>query len=153
MVYTIQNQCVEDDSVSYDDGAKKIFLYTKGTEGNPSQKLRDMLKYIEKTTVENVTNQDIDTIHQLVNRVKRRKEVGIEYMKSWERDKMMREEGWREGKQEGIEQGIEQGIIVMIKTCREFGATREVTRTKLIENFGLEESCAENYMQINWNLE
>lgn len=111
--------------------------------------MRDMLKYIEKTTVENVTNQDIDTIHQLVNRVKRRKEVGIEYMKSWEHDKMMREEGWREGKQEGIE----QGVIAMIKTCREFGATREVIRTKLIENFDLEESRAEHYIQMNWNLE
>lgn len=44
MVYTIQNQCVEDISIPYDDGAKKIFLYTKGTEGNPSQELRDMLK-------------------------------------------------------------------------------------------------------------
>ena len=44
MVYTIRNQCVEDGSIPYDDGAKKIFLYTKGTEGNPSQELRDMLK-------------------------------------------------------------------------------------------------------------
>lgn len=147
MVYTIQNQCVEDSSVAYDDGAKKIFLYTKGTEGNPSQKLRDMLKYIEETTVDNVTNQDIDTIHQLVNRVKRRKEVGIEYMKSWEHDRIIRDEGWREGKQEGIE----QGIIAMIKTCREFGATRELTIVKLIENFGLEESSAEAYMQKNWS--
>ncbi|MBO5524191.1 MAG: Rpn family recombination-promoting nuclease/putative transposase [Roseburia sp.] len=36
MVYTIQNQCLEEASLPYDDGAKKIFLYTKGTEGNPS---------------------------------------------------------------------------------------------------------------------
>ena len=39
MVYTIKNGCTEDPSVSYDDGATKIFLYTKGTEGNPSQAL------------------------------------------------------------------------------------------------------------------
>lgn len=30
-------------------------VYTKGKEGNPSQKLSDMLKYIEKTTNNNVT--------------------------------------------------------------------------------------------------
>lgn len=37
MVYTIRNQCVEDGSIPYDDGAKKIFLYTKGTEGGWNQ--------------------------------------------------------------------------------------------------------------------
>ena len=52
MVYTIKNQCIEDNTVSYEDGAAKLFLYTKGTEGkpgNPSQNLIDMLKYIEKS--------------------------------------------------------------------------------------------------------
>lgn len=48
MVYTIQNQCVEVPNLSYNDGATKIFLYTKGTVGNPSQELRDMLKNIEE---------------------------------------------------------------------------------------------------------
>lgn len=55
MMYTIKNSCAEDLSVPYDDGARKIFLYTKGKEGKPSQKLSDMLKYIEKTTNNNVT--------------------------------------------------------------------------------------------------
>lgn len=35
MIYTVQNTCLEDSSIPYEDGAKKIFLYTKGTEGNP----------------------------------------------------------------------------------------------------------------------
>ena len=46
MVYTIKNQCVEDKGIVYEDGALKIFLYTKGKKGNPSQDLVDMLKYI-----------------------------------------------------------------------------------------------------------
>ena len=65
-----------------EDGARKIFLYTKGTEGNPSQALKDMLKYIEKSTAENITNQDIACVSELVNKVKKHKEVGINYMKS-----------------------------------------------------------------------
>lgn len=52
MVYTIKNQCVEDNTVSYNDGAVKLFLFTKGTEGNPSQDLIDMLKYIEESTAD-----------------------------------------------------------------------------------------------------
>ena len=47
--YTVTNQCIEDNTVSYEDGAAKLFLYTKGTEGKPSQNLIDMLKYIEKS--------------------------------------------------------------------------------------------------------
>jgi predicted transposase/invertase (TIGR01784 family) len=103
MVYTVRNQCIEDSSIHYEDGATKIFLYTKGTEGNPSQKLRDMLKYMEKTTEENITNQSLAAMHRLVEEVKNRKEVGINYMKSWELDEMHREEGRREGLREGEE--------------------------------------------------
>ena len=97
MVYTIRNQCLEDTTIPYDDGAKKIFLYTKGEEGNPSQELKDMLKYIENTTQNNITNQDIESIHKLVEKIKRKREVGINYMKSWEHDQWMRDEGRTEG--------------------------------------------------------
>lgn len=109
MVYTIHNQCVEDTSIPYNDGARKIFLYTRGTEGNPSQELCDMLKYMEKTTGENVTNRDIENLHRLVCKVKEKKEVGISYMKSWEYEKMCRDEARKEGLEEGREEGREQG--------------------------------------------
>lgn len=97
MVYTIQNQCVEATAIPYDDGAKKIFLYTKGTEGNPSQELKDMLKYIENTTQNNIANQNIESIHRMVEKLKKNKEVGISYMKSWEREQLIRDEGRDEG--------------------------------------------------------
>lgn len=142
MVYTIQNQCVEDPSVLYDDGAKKIFLYTKGTEGNPSQELKDMLKYMEKTTDVNVTNENIDTIHRFVRKVKRRKEVGISYMKSWEIDRMNREEGRQEGREEGLQ--------ALITTCQEFGLSYEETLSKVAQKFSLRQSSAEEYMQKYW---
>lgn len=110
MVYTIKNQCVEDSTVSYDDGALKIFLYTRGIEGNPSQALKDMLNYIENTTDDNVTNQTLAAMNKLVNRVKQSKEVGINYMKSWEYEKMITERATRVGLEQGMQQGIERGI-------------------------------------------
>ena len=110
MVYTVRNRCVEDASIPYDDGARKIFLYTKGTEGSPRQELRDMLKYIEKSTTENITNQDIESVSKLVNKIKKRKEVGISYMKSWEIEQMARDEGYAEGHEDGLEEGIKEGI-------------------------------------------
>ena len=142
MVYTIQNQCIEDTAIPYDDGAKKIFLYTKGIEGSPSQELRDMLKYIEQTTDDNVTNQSIDVIHQFVNKVKHKKEVGISYMKSWEHDKMVRDEGYA--------LGIKQGIEALINTCQEFSISREDTLSKLVKNFSLKQEEASAYIEEYW---
>ncbi|MBQ9926859.1 MAG: hypothetical protein IJO65_02680 [Lachnospiraceae bacterium] len=96
---------MKDNSIPYDDGARKIFLYTNGTEGNPSQALKDMLKYIEKSTAENITNQDIASVSELVNKVKKHKEVGINYMKSWEIEQMARNEGYSEGRNIGCKEG------------------------------------------------
>ena len=159
MVYTISNHCEEDASIPYDDGAKKIFLYTKGTEGTPSKSLSDMLKYIEKTTDDNVTNQDIDTIHHFVVKAKHRKEVGINYMKTWERERLCREEGFAEGREEGLAEGREEGlaegreagVLALIRTCQEFHASREETLAKIIRNFTLTSedanACLEKYWQ------
>lgn len=109
MIYTIRNNCEEDSSVSYDDGARKIFLYTKGKAGNPSQDLKDMLKYIEKSTVDNITNQDIASISNLVEKIKHKKEVGINYMKSWEYEKWVHDEAYKDGYAGGHEAGYEDG--------------------------------------------
>lgn len=95
-VYTFRMQCEEDASVSYDDGTTKIFLYTKGDGSGKA--LRDMLKYLQETTDDNVTNPDIETIHRLVRRIKQNQEVSISYMKSWERDAYFRKEGKAEGR-------------------------------------------------------
>lgn len=99
MIYTFKMQCSEDTSVVYNDGDTKIFLYTRGNgSGNA---LRDMLKYMQETTEDNVTNQDIEAVHRLVRKVKQNQEVGINYMKSWEREAYIRNEGKAEGKAEG----------------------------------------------------
>lgn len=110
MVYTIKNQCIEDNTVSYEDGAAKLFLYTKGTEGKPSQNLIDMLKYIERSTVENIINQDIKRIDELVRHIKKSEEVDTNYMKSWEWEKYIEEAATARGLARGLEKGLEQGL-------------------------------------------
>ena len=100
MVYTIRNHCEEDSSILYDDGATKIYLYTKGTVGNPRQELKDMLKYIQESTVDNITNDDIASLSRLVDKVKHRKGVGINYMKSWEVEEMVRKQGFLDGREQ-----------------------------------------------------
>ena len=152
MVYTVKNQCVEAPDMEYEDGIRRIYLYTKGTEGNPSQELRDMLKYMENSIVENVTNADIQAIHEQVDAVKRDKEVGVQYMKSWEREMLIREEGKEEGREEGREEGKEVGkqeerrrLNTLILRLTEDGraddivkaAQDEVYQKQLLEEYGL----------------
>ena len=138
--------------MEYEDGIRRIYLYTKGTEGNPSQELRDMLKYMENSIVENVTNADIQAIHEQVDAVKRDKEVGVQYMKSWEREMLIREEGKEEGREEGREEGKEVGkqeerrrLNTLILRLTEDGraddivkaAQDEVYQKQLLEEYGL----------------
>lgn len=97
--------------------------------------------YIE-TTVENVTNQNIDSIHHIVERVKHRREVGINYMKSWEIERMHHEEG--------REEGLAEGIIAFIKTAQDWHASKEDTLAKILQNFKLNQNIAESYIEKYW---
>ena len=144
MVYTIKNCCVEVPELPYDDGAVKIFLYTKGTEGNPGKELRDMLKYIEETTEQNITNPDIAVIHEAVSQAKQSREVGINYMKSWEWEDMIRKEATAEGLAEGREKGLAEGREKGLAEGREEGsanAKRTIIRNLLTQNFSEEKIC------------
>ena len=75
MVYTVKNQCVEVPGMEYEDGASTLFLYTRGTEGVPSEKLRQLLDYMEDTTYENAVNEELREIHRMVEKVKKDPEV------------------------------------------------------------------------------
>ena len=103
-----------------------------------------MLKYMEKSTEDNVTDDSIAKIHNLVNKVKRDKEVGINYMKSWEREQFIRREGLEEGLAEGLTEGqnrINQLNLKLIAASR----TEDMIRAagdkefqhKLLEEFGV----------------
>ena len=82
--------------VPYDDGAKTIFLYTRGTKGQVSEEVRQFLRYMENSTSENAVNDTLRDFHHLVETVKKDREVSVKYMKQFERDNMMRAEGREE---------------------------------------------------------
>ena len=103
MVYTIQNTCLEIPEMPYDDGARTLYLYTKGTKGNPPEALKQLLHYMEHTSAENAKNDVLQSIDKMVRKVKEDGEVSLEYMKIFEREEML--------VKQGISQGISQGII------------------------------------------
>ncbi len=101
MVYTIKNGCVEMPELPYEDGARTIFLYTKGTEGNPPGDLRELLYYMEHTSEENAKTEGLQRLHEMVTAVKHDRKVGLTYMKSFEIEQRIRREGITEGRIQG----------------------------------------------------
>ena len=97
--YTIKNTCQELPEMPYEDGAQTIVLYTKGKNGIISEKLSQLLNYMENTTDKNAVNDTLKEIQEMVETVKRDGEVSLNYMKGFERDMLMYEEGMEEGRQ------------------------------------------------------
>lgn len=135
MVYTFRNQCVEDHKIIYEDGALNMILYTKGTEGNPSQELKSMLHYMEKTTADNAIGSELGNVQRLVERVKARKEVDLSYMKSWEWDAYNRDIG------------REEGIRALITSCRNLNVSREDILEQLMANLSMDKAKALEYLE------
>lgn len=81
MVYTIKNGCLEKPDMPYEDGARTIYLYTRGEEGNPREELRELLRYLEKTEKSNAQNEMLQEIHTMVEDVKKDAEVSAGYMR------------------------------------------------------------------------
>ena len=93
MVYTFKKQCMENPAIPYDEGVTTMYLYTKGKSEKASQELCDMLKYIENSTKENITNNDLEKLDHMVENIRHDAEIGVSYMKSWEREEMLVREG------------------------------------------------------------
>lgn len=139
MVYTFENHCREDGTIECNDGAKTIYLYTGGTEGNPGEELKNMLKYIEETTLENAMNETLKNLHEYVEEIRHDEEVGVSYMKACELEMMYREQG--------VQEGIQQGIEALILDNLEENISREKIISKLQRHFELPLEKAEMYYE------
>lgn len=92
---------MENPELPYDDGARTIFLYTKGKKGRDNESLSQLLDYMENTTRENAVTEELEDIQEMVDAVKEDAEVTVAYMKGFERDQMFLEEGKRQGEELG----------------------------------------------------
>ena len=116
----------------YDDGDRTIFLYTGGTKGHPTEQLRQLLHYMENSVAKNACIKELQELHKMVVAVKQDGEVGLAYMKSFEIEVKIR--------QEGIEEGEVSGTI---RTCRRLGQTDEQIIALLQEDSHLTREQAE----------
>lgn len=100
VLYTIKNKCLEEPELPYTDDTETWVLYTRGKKGNISKSLRQLLSYMENTNQSNAINEDLREIQLMVDQVKHDGEVSLQYMKSFEHDQMMYEQGHEQGRKE-----------------------------------------------------
>ncbi len=83
MLYSVKNIVEECPEIEYNDGVRKIFLYTKGKNGG-TQALKDLLTYMQNSNEENAVDEELRKLHSNVNRLKHSKEIGVKYMQMYE---------------------------------------------------------------------
>ena len=108
-LYTFENRCVENPSLTLGDETTKIFLNTKGNMHDVDPEMQEFLAYVENTTddfVSQARSPLIKEIHKKVTEVKESKEMEVEYMTLLQRDR------------ENIELGREEGSISATKIIK-----------------------------------
>ncbi len=89
-LYTFENRCVENPSLTLGDETTKIFLNTKGNMYDVDLEMQEFLSYVENTTddfASRARSPLIKEIHKKVIEVKESKEMEVEYMTLLQRDR------------------------------------------------------------------
>ena len=129
--YTFEERCVEVPELRLDDGARRIFINTKGK--NPegfTEEFLELMEYINHTTdevAEKVKSEKIKKIHDRVRTVKGSEKVGVKLMQKWEELAYAREEGELEGEKKG------ELVLLVSQVCRKIkrGLTPETIADQL----------------------
>ena len=109
MVYTVKAHCMEEPGMEYEDGASTLFLYTKGTKGEPKEALRELLYYMENSSLKNAVNDDLKEVHRMVEIVKLDSETSISCVRLMEKLARSEAKGRAEGRAEGKAIGKSEG--------------------------------------------
>ncbi len=138
MIYTVKNMVVENNQIVYNVGSIKLFLYTKGTKGG-SKELKELLTYLEDTTLANAVDSDLREIQKIVDNVK---------ADSRERERFMTlQEMIYYEKRDSREDGLIEGII---RTHKSLNATYDQAKAAIITQFDLTEEKADEYIHLYW---
>ena len=125
MIYHVKNIVEEIPEIDYNDGIRKIFLYTDGEAGG-SDELKRLLLYIKQSSYENVTDSRLERLHHGVEEIKNNSVIGVKYMRMWEVMELEK----RESRIEGIAEGKAESIIELLE---EIGSIPDFLKQKISE--------------------
>ena len=144
-IYTFEEVCKEDDSIKLNDGAKRIFINTRGkNKEDVSPEFIALMEFIEynegiETQLESAPN--LDKIRGRVAQIKASEEVGVKFMQRWEEEAIIR----HEGREEGIEIGQEKERLSSIRNIM---TNLKLTAEEAMNALKIPESDYEKYKSM-----
>lgn len=145
IIYTVKSIVVEKQNIVYNDGITKVILYTKGTKGG-SQELKELLAYMENTTLSNAVDKELLELHEIISNVKSKEDVGNRYMTLQE----MIDYEKRDSYEDGLKDGLKNGIMATINICKSLNLDSTQTKDKIVEQFSVTEEQADEYINLYW---
>ena len=130
-VYTFENVCREEPDLLFEDGTTKVIVNTKGTKGEISAELKEVIRYLDDGTVSGGYSRELD---DAVNAVKTNEDRRLEYMTMMVHDMEMREEGRAEGRVEGKKDLIYELVRDGVLTAEDGAKRLGLTTLQLSEN-------------------
>ena len=141
MIYFVKNTVEGFDDLYYNDGIRKVFLYTDGKLGG-SKELKQLLTYIKNSSTNNATDTQLEQLHSGVEWLKQSSKTGVRYMQMWE----IVEHEKKQSRQEGIEEGRINGISKTIEILKEMNISDEKILEQLMRKYELDEKTAKRYI-------
>ena len=154
--YTFESRCKEQPDLLLGDEVTKLFLSTKGENGDEvSKELVDFLHYITESNEHGLPeecDERLRRLHESIQEIKTSTSVEVEYMKMEERERLVKKEAIERGLREGRIQGRIQGerigeerlaslLMNLSKQNRQEDSIKALEnleyRKKLYEEFGL----------------
>ena len=108
MMYSVKNRVEEFPEIEYNDGVRKLFLYTDGKIGGNCA-LENLLKYMKDSKEENAVDEELKKLHSNIERLKGNKKIGVKYMQMQEVMKYKIEEAVEEAV-EAVTQQVTQQV-------------------------------------------
>ena len=135
----MKNVVEESPKIEYNDGVKKLFLYTGGQMGG-TKALQDLLAYIQSSTTANAVDEDLKKLHANVERLKNNKQIGVKYMQMQEVIKYAVKAEVEAAKQE-IERNMK--LTQLLLDAERYDDLRRITQDieylrKMLEEFGID---------------
>ena len=126
-IYTFENICKEDDSISMGDETVKIFLNAKGTMDDVSKELKAFLDYI---TGKKTADSYVEKLEEAVKEAKKNREWRHEYMTLLMRDQENQKIGEKRGEKNG-----EKKMAKLIMLLNEDGRLSDIIKVSQDEEY------------------
>ena len=116
-IYTFRERCDEDNNITLDDGAVKIFLSTKGSADDVSDDIKNFLNYVDSGIISGDFVQQLDDAVTSVKTNEKARLNFMTYQMALLESKLQgRAEGRTEGRTEGRKEGRTENLIENLRS-------------------------------------